>query len=159
MKKELFEIFKNLEGEWSFNRKIYDAINDNNDFASGITVFSFNKYDTNKNILNYEETGILQLSQANKQLNFKRKYVYKYHNEEIEIYLDDGLTKGKLFQKLISKNNQKECSFVGTEHICRLDKHNGQYNFKNNHEFETFFTIEGEHKRIEIATSFKKVTS
>ena len=77
-------------------------------------------------------------------------------NEEIEIYLNDGLTKGKLFQKLVRKNDEDQNSFVGTEHVCRLDKHNGGYYFKNAEEFETHYTIEGENKKIEIETFYKK---
>lgn len=157
MERELLKIFRNLEGEWLLSRKIYDSVSDKTEYAEGIAVFRpATDLHLEGYILDYEETGKLKLTTAQKQLNFKRNYIYKYLNETIEIYLNDGVTKGKLFQKLLRKGDGEQCSFVGTEHICRADKHNGGYYFKNAREFETYFTIEGEHKEIVIETSYKK---
>jgi len=128
------------------------------EYAEGKAIFRSGDNLTFKgHLLNYEEFGILKLSELEKSLKFKRNYIYKYFNEEIEIYLDDGLTKGKLFQKLLKRDDGEKCSFDGTEHICRLDKHNVGYIFKNTQEFETYYTIEGANKKIEIETLYKKM--
>jgi len=157
MENALLKIFKNLEGDWILNRKIYDAVRDKVEYATGEATFRSDiNLNMDGNILAYEELGILKLSKTKKSLKFKRSYIYKYLNEEIEIYLNDGLTKGTLFQKLLKREGEDQCSFVGTEHLCRLDRHNGGYYFKNAEEFETYFSIVGENKKIEIETSFKK---
>ncbi|MFK7905392.1 MAG: DUF6314 family protein [Chitinophagales bacterium] len=159
MEREVLKIFKNLEGDWLLFREINDVLKDKLEYAEGRATFRSgdDNLDMDERILDYEEFGILKLSKPEKSLKFKRNYVYKYQNEEIEIYLDDGPTKGKLFQKLLKRSNGEEYSFKGTEHICRLDKHNGNYYFKNDREFETYYTIEGKNKRIEIKTLYKKI--
>jgi hypothetical protein len=157
MKSDLLKIFRNLQGNWLINRKINDVKKGKIEFAEGNAIFHPNLNEKGEiSVLNYEERGILKLSETGKKLKFKRNYIYKYKNEAIEIYLDDGLTKGKLFQKLLKKGDKSQCKFDGTEHICKLDKHNGEYYFKSMEEFETYFTIESENKKIEIKTSFKK---
>lgn len=157
MERPLLKIFRSLEGQWLISRKINDAVNGKTEFAEGTAVFRAQPgVQVDGEILEYEETGVLTLTDANKQLNFRRNYIYKYADETIEIYLDDGVTKGKLFQRLLQAGDDDQCAFTGTEHICRTDKHNGGYNFKNEGEFETSFTIVGENKKIEINTSYTK---
>lgn len=157
MERPLLKIFRNLEGQWLISRRINDAVNGKTEFAEGTAVFrSKPGVQVEGEILEYEETGVLTLTDANKQVNFRRNYIYKYADEIIEIYLDDGVTKGKLFQRLLQAGDADQCAFTGTEHICRTDKHYGSYNFINESAFETSFTIEGTNKSISITTVYKK---
>ncbi|WP_291724989.1 DUF6314 family protein [Bernardetia sp.] len=149
----LKEIFDNLVGNWSFERKIYDRKTQNLDTARGNASFVVSKAETNK--LFYQEKGILLLAKSSKQINFQRKYVYFLENNAIHIFLDDGVTKGKLFQTLIPL--ESENSFIGTEHICRLDRHNGKYFFKDKSSFTTEYTITGKDSNIEIQSIYLKV--
>ena len=68
MEKDLLKIFKHLEGDWLLNRKIYDAIRDKVEYAEGKAAFhSGSNLNMNRNILYYEELGVLKLSEAKKK--------------------------------------------------------------------------------------------
>ena len=76
MAKELLKIFRNLEGDWSLNRKIYDAISGNVEYATGEATFrSESNLNMNGAILAYEEVGVLNLSATKKHLKFRRSYI------------------------------------------------------------------------------------
>lgn len=110
---------------------------------------------TDYNSLHYEETGVLCLSNSSKKINFTRKYIYQLKDDTIHILLNDGVTKGELFQSLIPLDDGN--SFVGTEHICRLDVHNGKYFFKNEFSFDTEYTVKGLDSNLEIKSIYSKV--
>lgn len=78
------EIFDNLVGSWSFERRIYDKKAQTLDSAKGDASFVVSKEDINK--LLYQEKGVLFLSKSSKQINFKRKYVYHLKNDAIHIF-------------------------------------------------------------------------
>lgn len=140
MSKDLRDIFENLTGKWTLNRVIYHL--DINVSETALGTASFSKIDFDKsNSLHYEETGILLLQQGIRKINFNRKYIYQLNAESIDIILDDGVTKGQLFQTLTPQENGKDLK--GTEHSCRLDKHNGKHFFENEFSFHTEYTITG----------------
>lgn len=154
MTQNLKEIFNNLAGNWSFHRKINDLKANEINKATGNASFSFMDK-TDFNTLYYEENGIIALSQTSKSLNFHRKYIYKFQDDAIHIFLNDGVTKGKLFQSLIPSENKN--SFTGTEHICRLDKHNGSYFFENEHFFRTKYSVIGTNTNLKIESVYQKL--
>ncbi|MGB0868894.1 MAG: DUF6314 family protein [Flavobacteriales bacterium] len=142
-------IFENLKGVWSFNREIIDLNSNEINKATGKVIFT----QINANKLHYLEEGQLLIVRNDAKLNFKREYLYELKEEQIHIILNDGLTKGDLFQKLfLSENN----NMLGTEHMCNLDSHNGRYHFTNKHEFYTEFTIVGPKVNQVIKTTFSK---
>lgn len=152
--KSIKEIFNSLEGNWLFDREIKNLTNDTLDFANGKASFIFLEK-TDYNSLYYEETGILSLSNSSKKINFTRKYIYQLKDDTIHILLNDGVTKGDLFQSLIPLNNG--CDFIGTEHICRTDIHNGNYFFENEFTFYTEYSIKGSNSDLEIKSTYSKI--
>ena len=154
MNQNLKTIFNNLAGNWSFYRKIHNLKTDEINQAIGNASFLFmDKQDLNS--LYYEENGTVTLAQNSKTLHFNRKYIYKFEDDTIHIFLNDGVTKGKLFQSLIPSKNEN--SFTGTEHICRLDKHNGSYFFENEYSFRTKYSIIGVNTNLEIESVYRKL--
>lgn len=152
--KSIKEIFNGLEGNWLFDRKIKNLTTNTLDFANGKASFTFlDKNDYNS--LYYEETGVLSLSSSSKKINFTRKYIYQLKDDTIDILLNDGVTKGELFQSLIPLDDGN--SFVGTEHVCRLDLHNGKYFFKNESSFDTEYTVKGSNSNLEIKSVYTKI--
>lgn len=147
------EIFKNLEGHWSLNREIVDIMANSLTHAMGKVVFIKGK-EMDSNILNYVETGVLLINES-KKINFTKKYIYQLTNDAIHIILDDGVTKGELFQTLIHLGDT--CSFVGTEHICKNDKHNGKYHFTNEHEFSIEYVVKGPNMNFQIKSIYTRI--
>jgi hypothetical protein len=146
-------IFENLKGNWNIKRVINDLNLNKSNFANGIASFTQSKFDIDS--LNYIENGKLVLSEENKTINFTRKYIYRIEDNIINIILDDGLTKGKLFQSLISNND--ECVLKGSEHICKLDRHNGSYFFIDETNFYIEYTINGPTTNMLIRTDYIKI--
>jgi len=146
---ESFEkLFESLIGVWSIKREITQ--NNQIHFAKGEVKFS--KTDA-PNILQYSEVGKLELNKG-KTLNFHRKYKYELVDNEIIIRLDDTVTKGKVFQKLIQSTDS--CEFQGTEHVCKQDLHNGKYEFVNEEHFIITYEVSGKTNSL-IITHFDKL--
>jgi hypothetical protein len=153
MNKSTRDIFENLRGNWILNRTIEDLYL--NKISTAIGVASFSQSDLDDiNSLQYNETGKLLLKDTRKSINFTRKYIYKIVEDRIDIILDDGLTKGKLFQTLMFENDKNELK--GSEHICKLDIHNGRYFFIDNINFYIEYTINGPKTNLLIKTDYSK---
>ncbi len=143
-------IFENLKGDWIIKRVINDLNLNKSNYANGIASFTQSNHEIDS--LNYIENGKLFLSEDNKPINFTRKYIYKIEDDIINIILDDGVTKGKLFQSLIF--NTDEHMLKGSEHICKLDKHNGSYFFIDETNFYIEYTINGPTTNLFIRTDY-----
>lgn len=148
------EIFKNLEGTWSFSRIIRDRKANTEHYAVGEVVFSREELDK-KNTLHYKEMGKVNLSEINKELEFNRKYIYELRNDEIHIIFNDGISKGKLYQKLIPEEDSFG-RFIGTDHLCVRDNYEGRYSFPNDQEFSILYFVKGPEKNMQIETKFEK---
>ena len=155
--KELVKIFNNLEGKWILERIIHNMNTSEWNYVKGKACFFSETNVTNKgNVLRYNEEGFLYLTRSKKTLSFNKKYRYRCLNDTIEIFFDDGLTKGQLFQKMIPDHMQERYSLTGSEYICKLDRYNASYYFKNAQEFETYYTIVGKQKNYKINSSYRK---
>lgn len=152
MNKRTRDIFENLRGDWILNRTIEDLKFNEINTASGKASFQSNFDDID--FLYYKEIGKLLLEKGGKSINFTRKYIYKIVEDRIDIILDDGVTKGKLFQTLIFENDKDELN--GSEHICKLDRHNGRYFFIDENNFYIEFTIKGPQTNLLIRTNYSK---
>lgn len=152
IKNRSVEIFNNLEGKWALNREITDSKKNAVYLAQGMAIF---KKNLKPEILYYVENGHVQIKESSNPLKFSRKYIYKLNQDSIDIYLDDGPTKGKLFQR-IEINNLNE-NFIGSEHLCRLDKHNGTYHFIDEFNFRIKYTVVGPNTNLFIKTIFSKI--
>ncbi|KXX66501.1 DUF6314 family protein [Flammeovirga sp. SJP92] len=153
MNNKLNNIFQNLEGVWTLNRTILNVIDNNTETAEGVAIF-FNKNLNDLTTLNYEEKGRLSIQNGQKHINFNRKYIYRLKEESIDIILDDGVTKGKLFQTLFPNDDMND--FNSTEHICRLDKHNGKHIIHNESSFSNEYTVKGPNSDLKIKTHYVK---
>ena len=151
--RSLENIFESLVGAWSLDRTIIHIELDQIDTAKGIAVF-LKGTPTHPDTLFYEENGQLTLDKAAKAINFKRKYIYKMRAESIDIILNDGVTKGTLFQTLTPQQGNVE--LTGSEHLCRLDKHSGKHFFQNEHNFETEYTVLGPNTNLFIKTCYQR---
>ncbi len=151
---ELTKIFKSLSGKWTLNRTIYHIGINQIDKASGIASFTKSNSDE-PNSLFYDEIGKLSLHTGSKKINFNRKYKYQLNKDSIEIYLNDGVTKGNLFQTLTPTKNKID--LLGTEHVCNLDKHNGKHIFKDEFSFYTEYTVKGPKTDLQIKTYYDKL--
>ena len=148
------EIFGHLIGNWTFERQIHDQNLGAVHQATGRVTFSTLE-NQDPNALLYSEEGIVTMADDKAKANFKREYIYQLFNDEIHIMLNDGVTKGQLFQTLIPSGNEDH--FIGTEHICRLDRHNGKYAFISPSAFLTEFTVIGPDTNLRIESAFKKI--
>lgn len=153
MEKRLGDVFKKLEGDWIFSRTILNLSDNETRIAEGLAKF-FKKNGNDYFTLNYEEFGELSIQRSEKKIKFKRKYIYKLKEGSIDIILDDGVTRGELFQTLHPDDNLSE--FNGTEHVCRLDKHNGRHTIYDDFSFSTEYTVKGPDSNLIIKTDFKK---
>lgn len=154
MLKDINQIFTSLNGEWKLERQIVDVNTKASHQATGIARFTWAN-PTEKTTYAYKETGKLELEHGGHSIQFNRRYIYQLKEDAIHIILDDGVTKGKLFQTLIPQKT--DCGFVGSEHVCRADKHNGEYQFINENSFKTAFTIKGPKNHVQIKTTFTKL--
>ncbi|MCK4979069.1 MAG: hypothetical protein KAS62_01675 [Candidatus Delongbacteria bacterium] len=146
-------MFKSLESDWELTREFLNLETNTKDFATGNALFTkLNKID--QNLLSYEESGTLTLTDNSTKINFNRKYIYELKDNKINIILNDGINKGQLFQTLIPTDNG--CSFVGTEHICINDKYNGKYIFINKNEFSIEIIKKGPRSNLRIMTRFNR---
>ena len=156
MKKDLKDIFENLTGNWTLKRTINHVDSDLIDKAIGTATFS--RSDLNQpNSLYYKETGKLYLQKGAKEINFRREYIYTLNKESIEIILNDGVTKGQLFQTLSPQ--ESNLGLKGSEHICRLDKHNGAHFFETETSFRTEYSVTGPNTNLRIETNYEKRTT
>lgn len=151
---ETERIFRNLEGTWQFSRIIRDRIAKTEHYAVGEVVFA--KDNEEPNTLQYLEKGKVNLSDIEKELAFQRKYLFKLKYDEIHIFFDDGISKGKLYQKLIPEE-ENNGHYIGTEHLCVRDNYEGRYAFPNDREFSILYFIKGPEKNMHIETRFKKL--
>jgi hypothetical protein len=147
------KIFENLKGDWIIKRVINDLNLNKSNYANGIV--SFTQSNNEIDSLNYIENGKLLLNEGNKSINFTRKYIYKIEENRINIILDDGVTKGELFQSHFFENN--EDVLKGSEHICKLDKHNGTYIFIDESNFYIEYTVNGPKTNLFIKTEYSKI--
>ena len=154
MSHKIRTIFENLRGNWVFDKIIEDLNLQEVNTASGVASFSQLDPD-NIDTLSFSESGKLLLKDDATPLNFTRKYIYKIVGNQIDIILDDGVTKGELFQTLIVEEN--EDVIMGSEHICKLDKHNGKYFFEDNSNFSTEYTVQGNKTNLRIKTTYRKI--
>ncbi|WP_196892197.1 DUF6314 family protein [Aureivirga marina] len=152
MNRDSKEIFESLKGEWAFERKIYNVTTKTTVLASGNA--SFTLISEAPNCLDYVEIGLITLQENLRNINFSKKYIYKLFEDQIEIVLNDGVTKGELFQVLLP--SEEENLFHGTEHICRLDTHNGRYYFKDNSSFKTEFSVIGPNTNMKITSVYTR---
>ncbi len=156
MNKRARDIFENLRGDWILNRAIEDSNLNEINTASGIASFSQSNLDEIDSLY-YIETGKLLLKGEIKSINFTRKYIYKVIDNQINIILDDGVTKGGLFQTLVFEND--EDGLKGSEHICKLDRHNGRYIFIDEFNFHIEYTINGPKTNLLIRTDYSKINN
>lgn len=147
------KIFENFKGNWIIKRLINDLHLNKSNYANGIA--SFTQSNNEIDCLNYIENGKLLLNEGNRSINFTRKYIYKIADNRIDIILDDGVTKGKLFQSLFFENDDEVLK--GTEHICKLDKHNGTYIFIDEDNFYIEYTVNGPKINLFIRTEYSKI--
>ena len=147
------KVFENFKGDWIIKRLIKDLHLNKSSQANGIA--SFTQSNSEIDCLNYIENGKLLLSEENKSINFTRKYIYKIADIRIDIILDDGVTKGELFQSLFFENDEEIVK--GSEHICKLDKHNGTYTFIDENNFNIEYTVNGPKTNLLIRTEYSKV--
>ncbi len=148
---DLKGILKNLIGNWNFRRLINDALEQKQRYACGNS--SFVKNENAENTLNYVETGKLTWDNT-KEFNFSRKYIYQLNNKNIDIIFDDGISIGKHFQTLLPANS--DAAFIGSEHLCKLDKYNSSYQFVSKDEFIITYLIVGPKKKLTITTTYNK---
>lgn len=150
-------MFKNLEGDWVLNREIYNIKTGKTELAKGNAVFCGiqNLHNSNR-VLEYQETGMLKLTDIKKPLKFSKSYTYKCSDDEIKIYFNDGVSKGKLFQKLKIPNSKTQRLLVGAKHVCNLDTYRGEYCFTSSEEFKITFNVEGPHKKFKIVTTYRR---
>lgn len=153
MNKSTRDIFENLRGDWILNRTIEDLNLNEINTAIGMASFSHSDVD-DINSLQYNETGKLLLKERGKSISFTRKYIYKIVEDRINIILDDGVTKGELFQTIMFENDENELK--GSEHICKLDRHNGKYFFVDDINFYIEYTINGPKINLLIKTDYRK---
>ncbi len=149
MESDIKKIFSNLEGDWKLSREIINNNENHTLNAKGIACFI-----RDLETFFYEEKGEVLLNDNSKRIKFNRKYIYKLCGEYIDIILNDGLTKGELFQRLYFSDVTSE--FEGSEHICRLDKHNGKHIFIDDFSFKTRYTVKGPNTDLIIETLFIK---
>ncbi|MCB0388783.1 MAG: hypothetical protein KDD23_09020 [Winogradskyella sp.] len=154
MQNKTAKIFDNLEGRWNFSRTIRDRISNTEHYAIGEVVFTRNS--ESHNTLQYVEQGKINLLDVEKEFAFQRKYLFKIKHGEILIIFDDGISKGKLYQKLIPEE-ESDTHYIGTEHLCLRDHYEGRYAFPNNHEFSILYFIRGPKKNMQIETNFNKI--
>ncbi|WP_027003090.1 DUF6314 family protein [Hugenholtzia roseola] len=156
MDKRARNIFENLKGDWTLNRIIKDLNLNEINTASGVASFSQSSLDEIDSLY-YVENGKLLLKKINKLINFTREYIYKIVDNQIDIILNDGVTKGNLFQTLIFENNEHELK--GSEHICKLDRHNGKYYFIDKFNFYIEYTVNGPKTNLLIRTNYSKINN
>lgn len=154
MSATLKQIFNNLQGEWKFKRIISNILENSLEKAEGEAAFSKDNM-TDSYVFKYQEHGFLQLSSQQKKIKFQRKFIYKYTDAAIEVYFDDGIDKGSLFQKLSLDIDLNKLS--GSKHLCKLDTYHSTYRFLSEKEFETCYCVDGPKKGYTITTHYQKI--
>ena len=144
-------IFDTLEGQWQLRRTIVDRFAGDTNHAHGTASFVRGAA---AHQLIYTETGIVQLVATGKELRFQRSYIYKLEHDQLVIYLNDGVTKGKVFQALTPLDDS--CQFKGEDHLCRSDVHSGHYRFVSATEFEIEQVVKGPGTGLLITSRFLK---
>lgn len=147
------DVFNNFQGHWAFDRVVLNTHENTEEKASGEAVFTAAGI-PDQDRLKYIENGFLQLSSHQKKIKFSRRYLYQRIENAIEVYFDDGIDKGLLFQKLTLDSNS--ALFKGSEHLCRLDKYNSTYLFLSENEFQTTYTVVGPKKNYTIVTDYRR---
>ena len=78
-------------------------------------------------------------------------------DDRLVIYLNDGVTKGKVFQALIPLEEANQ--FQGEDHLCRTDVHSGHYHFVSEEAFEIVQMVAGPGTDLVISSRYERVTS
>lgn len=153
----MLNVLQNLVGRWSLSRIIYDYASETIYTASGHATFDPKKNRGSKeDVLVYHEAGILNLISLQRELRFYKSYAYKGSDNQINIYFNDGDTKGKLFQKIYPPKPKTAGPWNGTKHLCHLDTYYGIYHFKNKKEFQVQYNVEGPNKKLKIVSTYNK---
>ncbi len=135
-------VFQRLAGTWSFRRTISGA-----GTIEGIAVFAKSPGVINR--LSYREDGVFDLKgQVHKVY---KDYIYRYENEGISVYFDDG----RHFHTLEFTNSQ--FPLVATaDHHCVCDLYKAVYTFFHEKSFRVCYDVKGPKKAFTIETNFTK---
>lgn len=135
-----FAFFQKLRGTWRFQRTIKHITNGTKDCqATGTATFK----ELTPNVLAYHEKGSL----TNPKVDFYRDYQYRYTEDTIGVYFDDG----RLFHTLQFKD-QEACA----EHLCGRDTYRVAYRIVGDDRFEVVYRVEGPEKSYVSSTVFDK---
>ncbi len=141
-----YRIFKNLEGNWDFIRKIDNKLTTS---LSGVVTgtASFAPILSDPNILHYVENGELITASGHKN-SATQEYFYKVTDAgDIEVYFGSG---GEMLEFFHVINDG-----VIADHICRDDCYKIQYEFGDD-QFSIVYDVIGPNKNYISSTKFKR---
>ena len=157
------DIFKKLQGVWSFSRNLIrnDVLQPLGTVKGTVKLSSFIE---NNNDLYYLEEGELIMSNGEK-FNIRKEYIYSYHEKEDQIekyFAQDGKKEG-IFYKLNFKDHtqtaSKSQSICATgEHLCSKDNYQANYEFLED-KFKLTYKVNGPNKDYTYETVYEKTTS
>lgn len=137
-------LFLFFAGEWSLSREI-----DPHGSFEGSAMFT----QIDDNTLQYEEQGVLQLKEGYTLDDVTKRYLYKFEDEVLVIYFDDGPDKGKLFHRL----EFDEQGLALATHDCPPDVYQAKMHLKSSDAFEIIYDVKGPRKNYKITSLYKKV--
>ncbi|MEM7618568.1 MAG: DUF6314 family protein [Pseudomonadota bacterium] len=131
-------------GEWSLLREI-----DPHGSFEGTATFT----PINDNTLQYEEQGVLQLKEGHTLDDVTKRYLYKFEDEVLFIYFDDGPDKGRLFHQLEFDDQ----GLATATHDCPPDVYQTKMHLKSSDAFKIIHDVKGPRKDYKITSFYRKI--
>lgn len=133
------EILPYFCGKWSIDRdiSIYGRVHGEASFA---------RVSGKSTVLRYFEEVNLHTGKGHRQ------YLYKFENDQVNVYFDDGENKGDLFHKLSLDSDD---SATG-DHLCKKDFYRCIYSFISEDSFSIQYTVVGPKKDYTIETVYSR---
>lgn len=140
---EVSDVFALLAGSWEFKRSISGHGN-----MQGMATFTEDGAD----ILNYKETGIVELINEKKCMAY-REYQYRYQDRTIAVFFKDNGNVDRLFHLL--KFAWEGAGLKATaRHICKKDIYDTTYHFNDRNRFSLVHHVKGPLKDYISDTNF-----
>ena len=154
MRKDDKEILmkKYFEGKWFLERTIFHS-NEDRPYGIANGVACFTSYD--KKSLIYKEEGKLSLISTGQEFPFYRSFVYVFEGGQVEIFFNDGVNSGQLYQSYNFDFDNRVLT-PSIQHICKDDCYSGIYSIASPSEYKLQTTIKGPKKNFKIETCAKK---
>lgn len=134
---ELKNIFNQLLGEWSVERKIQSP--EGHGLFKGACVFT----EMNDGRLLCEESGMMTLNGHTNEA--KRSYIYAYQNDRIVILYNDPYRKDEVLHELTFEMQGDD--YVATHcHLCGNDTYDLKFTLQPDSRIHMNYVVKGPHK-------------